>query len=138
MINLLFLLLDLILGVVTNTYFNLCFIVVISIYRKYRRFNYAIFIFFLGLIYDLTISGLLFFHSFIYLTIYFLVYKIKNLNIYLIYFISILVYLFLNYLLLIPFDSINIDIIFIIKTLLINLFIFHLVYNFYKCIYINR
>ena len=130
--------LDLISGLITNTYFNLCFIIIISVHRKYKRFNYSIFVFFLGLIYDLTISGLPFMYSFLYLVIYFLAHGIRNLNIYTIYIISIVTFMFLNYLMLIPFSNVNFNILFLIKTLLINLFIFHIVYNFYKCIYINR
>lgn len=138
MINILFIMLDLISGLITNTYFNLCFIIIISVHRKYKRFNYSIFVFFLGLIYDLTISGLPFMYSFLYLVIYFLAHGIRNLNIYTIYIISIVTFMFLNYLMLIPFSNVNFNILFLIKTLLINLFIFHIVYNFYKCIYINR
>ena len=138
MINILFIMLDLISGLITNTYFNLCFIIIISVHRKYKRFNYSIFVFFLGLIYDLTISGLPFMYSFLYLVIYFLAHGIRNLNIYTIYIISIVTFMFLNYLMLIPFSNVNFNILFLIKTLLINLFIFHIVYNFYMCIYINR
>lgn len=121
-----------------NTYFNLSFVIIHSIFRKYKKFNLFLLSVGLGFIYDLIFTNTIFLNTFLYSFIFFLTGKMKKLNIYSIYLINILTFIVFNYLLLMIYGDVNINILFIIKTVLFNFIIFVLVYKVYRRIYINR
>jgi hypothetical protein len=127
-----FLLIDLILGIYINSYFNLFLIVCLGYYTKYRYERNISFVLLIGFIYDLIFSGVLFLNTFIYLIIYIFTNKIRGINIYLVYFIDIIVYLLLNYLLLYVYNDFYFNPFFIIKTTLFNFIVFQIVSISYK------
>jgi hypothetical protein len=127
-----FLILDLILGIYINSYFNLSLIICISYYTRYKYEKKITYVLLIGFIYDLIFSGILFLNTFIYLIIYIITNKIKHLNIYIVYLIDIIIYIILNYLLLYIYTKTHIDLLFISKTILFNLMVFHITYFLYK------
>lgn len=127
-----FLILDLILGIYINSYFNLSLIICISYYTRQKYEKKIIYVLLIGFIYDLIFSGILFLNTFIYLIIYIVTNKIRHLNIYLVYLIDIIIYIILNYLLLYIYTKTHIDLLFISKTILFNLIVFHITYYLYK------
>jgi hypothetical protein len=127
-----FLILDLILGIYINSYFNLSLIICISYYTRHKYEKKITYVLLIGFIYDLIFSGILFLNTFIYLIIYIITNKIKHLNIYIVYLIDIIIYIILNYLLLYIYTKTHIDLLFISKTILFNLMVFHITYFLYK------
>lgn len=127
-----FLIIDLILGIYINSYFNLSLIICISYYTRHKYEKKITYVLLIGFIYDLIFSGILFLNTFIYLIIYIVTNKIRHLNIYLVYLIDIIIYIILNYLLLYIYTKTYIDLLFIFKTILFNLMVFHITYYLYK------
>lgn len=127
-----FLILDLILGIYINSYFNLSLIICLSYYTRHHYEKKIIYVLIIGFIYDLIFSGILFLNTFIYLIIYIITNKIRHLNIYLVYFIDIIIYIILNYLLLYVYTKTYINLLFISKTILFNLIVFNITYSLHK------
>lgn len=64
--------------------------------------------------------------------IYIVTNKIRHLNIYLVYLIDTIIHIILNYLLIYVYTKTYIDLLFISKTILFNLMVFHITYYLYK------
>lgn len=133
-----FLLFDLLLGIYINSYFNLSLIICISYFTKYKFEKNLPYVLVIGFLYDLIFSGILFLNTFIYLIVYIITSKIKHMNIYIVYFIDIIIFITLNYLLLYIYTNTSINLLFIIKLILFNLIVFHISYYLYKRIHFNR
>lgn len=127
-----FLIIDLILGIYINSYFNLSLIICISYYTRHKYEKKIIYVLLIGFIYDIIFSGILFLNTFIYLMIYIVTNKIRHLNIYLVYLIDTIIHIILNYLLIYVYTKTYIDLLFISKTILFNLMVFHITYYLYK------
>lgn len=121
-----FFLLDLILGIYINSYFNLSLLICISYYTRYKYKRNIPYVILLGFIYDLVFSGVLFLNTFIYLIIYIVTNKIKEINIYLVYLINMLIYVVLNYLLLYIYTNTYINFLFIFKIIIFNVIVFYI------------
>lgn len=126
-----FLIIDLLLGIYINSYFNLSLIICISSHTRHHYERKITYVLLIGFIYDLIFSGILFLNAFIYLMIYIITNKIRHFNIYLVYLIDIIIYIILNYLLLYIYTKINIDLLFIAKTILFNFMVFYITYFLY-------
>lgn len=126
-----FFLLDLILGIYINSYFNLSLLICISYYTRYKYKRNIPYVIILGFIYDLVFSGVLFLNTFIYLIIYIVTNKIKEINIYLVYLVDMLLYIVLNYLLLYIYTNTYINPIFIFRIIIFNVIVFYLANSLY-------
>ena len=126
-----FFLLDLILGIYINSYFNLSLLICISYYTRYKYKRNIPYVIILGFIYDLVFSGVLFLNTFIYLIIYIVTNKIKDINIYLVYLVDMLLYIVLNYLLLYIYTNTYINPLFIFRIIIFNVIVFYLANSLY-------
>jgi len=130
-LSILFLIIDLLLGIYINSYFNLSLIICISYHTRHHYERKITYVLLIGFIYDLIFSGILFLNAFIYLMIYIITNKIRHFNIYLVYLIDIIIYIFLNYLLLYIYTKTYIDLLFVAKTILFNLVVFYITHFLY-------
>lgn len=127
-----FLILDVIFNNFYSTLFTLSYFICHSYFIKYTFKNHIYLIIFIGIIYDLIFTDILFLNSFLFLLIYFFIKRYQKKNIYALGLISLIIYFITLYLLINLYYRQIFNLTYFIKYIFINYLIFLITIFIYK------